>query len=143
MQKVFLISLVCLLTVNCTNHNDDEADSIDCSLTACTEIFISINVTVKDASSVAVALDRFEVIDKDTQEDITIELSAEEFQLVQQSGNYPLYNDLFVAQNQNRTRTLLFKGFANNIQIATGEFVVSTDCCHVSLKSDKAEIIVN
>lgn len=139
MKSIFFLSLVSFILVNCTDKKDNPTDA-NCSQSICTENFVILHIAIKDSSGEAVSLDSFEIIDKDTSEDITASLSTE-YNL--ENGTFPLYSDQFVAENQNTQRTLVFKGFVNAIKIAESEFVVVTDCCHVSLHSEETEIVIN
>ena len=143
MKIILPFCFLFLLFVNCDDNEDSSIAALDCNEVACTEVFITLNVSVRDASGVAIPLDRFEVIDKGSSEDITIELDADSMQMAQESGNYPLYNDLFVDGNQNTKRTLVFKGYIDDDPVATAEYLIDTDCCHVDLESGEADIIIN
>ncbi len=129
--------------MNCKDNDDFNPDALDCTEVACTEIFISLVVTVKDTDGVLIPLDRFEVIDSKTSEDLTPAITFDDFQMARQSGQYPLYDDSFVFENQNTKRTILFRGFINDEKIAEAEYVIDTDCCHVSITLGDAVITID
>ncbi|VAW11780.1 hypothetical protein MNBD_BACTEROID03-419 [hydrothermal vent metagenome] len=141
MRKIFFLSMVFILPLNCSDNDND--DKTDCSNMACTEIFLSISVTVKDSSGSVISLGRFEVTDLTTGEDLTKEVTEGELETFRQNGIYPLYDDLFVAENQNTTRNIVFKGFINNKEVVNAEYTVGTDCCHVSLVSGDSDITID
>ncbi len=142
MKKLLILSFLFFTIVNC-NENDDAPSDIDCSQVVCTEEFITIVITIKDDSAVAVPLDRFEVLDENTNEDISIPLSDSGFQNARETGQYPLYNDSFVSENQNTNRSIIFRGFIDSNEVVEALYVISTDCCHVSLASGNTEITIN
>ena len=138
MKKFLAVCIFSSLLINC--NTSDEADGIDCAGMACTEIYVSLNVSVVNGDGEAVTLDSFMVIDKESSEDITEIVGSDTAQF---GLGYPLYNDSFVSKNQNTKKTIIFKGFIDGNMVAEGEFEVIIDCCHVGLTKDKAEIIVN
>lgn len=143
MEKLLLYGFFGLFLANCNNSDDIDPAAIDCTEVACTEQFVTLIVTVKDDSGALIPLDTFEVIDKESSENLTIALSDSGFQMARQSGQYPLYNDSFVSGNQNTKRTLLFRGFINDEKIAEAEYMVDTDCCHISIATGDTNITIN
>lgn len=141
MKNILLLSLLFLTLTNC--NDADDKPIVNCSTTPCTENFVTLIVSVQDNSGVAIPLDSFEVLDKETGEETSISLSDSEFRFSQLTGEYPLINDSFANGNQNTNKTLLFKGKINEQIVAEAEFAVAIDCCHVSLVSGDAIIIVN
>jgi len=124
--------------------NDElNPNAVDCTELACTENFVTLIVSIKDASGASVALDRFVVLDEDSSENITLALSNNGLEVARQNGEYPLYDDSFVSENQNTERTLVFSGFINDEKVVEAVFIIATDCCHVSIDSGNTDIIVN
>lgn len=122
-----LIILFTTLIYNSCNSNDD------CEKTACTEEFRTILVSIKDQNQNPIALDSFEVINLQNGNKMTVSLSASGFEMAQQSGQYPLVNDLSLKTNQERQ--VQFKGFIDNQEVINSTYKVSTDCCHINLVS--------
>lgn len=144
MKKLFSFTLLLLFLTNCNDSNDQDLVTIDClEFVACTEVFVTLIVTVKDNDGVSIPLDRFEVIDQKTSEDLTPNISFDNFQMARQNGQYPLYDDSFVSENRNSKRTIVFRGFINDDKIAEAEYVIDTDCCHVSIAIGDTDIIIN
>jgi len=141
MKNLSLLGFIFFLLISC--NNSDDKIVADCSEVACTEIYITLIVSVQDNSGVAIPLDRFEVSDKETDEDYTIPLSDSDLRFSQLTGEYPLINDSFVAKNKNTKKTVVFKGFINETIVAEAEYVIDTDCCHVSTASGNNIILVN
>ncbi|MCK5441122.1 MAG: hypothetical protein KAJ23_04450 [Maribacter sp.] len=115
---------------------------MDCSDIACTEQFVTINVSVKDGAGVAIPLDRFEVTILGTQEDITREVSNEELELFRNNGSYPLFGDEFSGRYQNGIVEIVFKGFIGDSEVVSENYKVGADCCHVLLISGDLDIII-
>lgn len=143
MKKLLLFGFLSFFLANCNDRDDVNPVAIDCTDVACTEIFVTLIVSIKDASGVAIPLDTIEVVDKESSENTTITLSDYGWEMARQSGQYPLYNDSFVSGNQNIKRTLIFKGFINNEIVTEAEYVVDTDCCHVSIALGDNDITIN
>lgn len=138
MKKALFLSTLMLALWNCSDKDDD--DQISCAGIACTEIFISFDVNVRDGAGMPVALDEFEVSDAATGEDLTRRIDND---TQRSEGTYPLYDDLFVAGNQNTSREIVFKGFIGGQEVANVVYTVAADCCHVSLVSGNLDIVIN
>ncbi|MFS4492623.1 hypothetical protein [Maribacter sp. 2308TA10-17] len=143
MKKLLFFSFLFLCLANCKDNDDIDLTALDCDEIACTEIYVTLLVYLKDASGLAISLDRFEVIDKDSSKNITIPLSDSGFQHAQQFGYYPLYDDSFLTKNVNTKRSLVFKGFINDEKVVEAEYVIANDCCHVRMVSGDTDITIN
>jgi len=144
MMKTARIAFFCfLLTLftSCT-QNDNNGNDSDCTDIACTEIFVTINVTVKDASGVVIPLDDFKVLNVSTNEDLTRELSASSFEMASQNGIYPLFGDEYAARFQNESLDIIFIGFIEGEEIVNAKFKVGADCCHVQLMEGDTDIVI-
>ena len=130
----FLIGILFLAISSCKTNDS-------CEDIACTLIFISESVKVIDQNDNPVALDDFQVINIGTNENITRQLSTEEFQMAQQLGSYPLVSDLDVEPQQ--TIEIQFQGFQSGTQIITENYTVSADCCHIGTPEGNLEIRIN
>lgn len=135
MKKNLLIILSVYVLLGCNND-----DTIDCSTIGCTEQFVTITVSIKDQNQNPVSLDYFEVINMENGSDITIGLSPSGLALAQQFGQYPLVEDGGVENNQEMS--VQFKGFINNQEVISSNYIVGADCCHVSLISGERELIL-
>ena len=136
------ITLVFLSIFLVACNNNDDAEQQDCSETICTLNFVTITVSVKDASGEAIALDTYEVIDNDTGEDLAADLNGEEYQYLKEQGFYPIISDANRVQYQNTTATLTFKGYVANEEVINEDYEVGADCCHVSLITGNTEIVL-
>ncbi len=140
MKKVFFYGLLYVFLAGC-NGTDDQL-SINCDQIACTEIFISFSVTVKDVSGVAIPLDSYEVIDQDSKEDLTPDLSAEEIQLGRQNGTYLLYSDLTDTNTPGISRNIVFKGYIDAVEVISASYQVGRDCCHAALGKGELDLVL-
>ncbi|WP_339625839.1 hypothetical protein [uncultured Maribacter sp.] len=138
--KVTLVILSIFL-VAC--HDKDEPTQQDCTMVACTQNFVTLTVSVKDASGAAIVLDSYEVINVDSGKNLTDDFNDEENQYFKEQGLYPILSDAHRVEYQNSTATLTFKGYISNEEVINEEFVVGADCCHVSLISGNTEIILD
>ncbi len=140
MKKTFLFCLLCTLLLAC--DNTDDKPSINCDAIACTQIFISFSVTVKDASGVVIQLDRYEVLDQETQEDLTPTLSDDELEASRQNGTYLLYSDITDSNTPGISRNILFKGFINEEEVIRSAYQVGRDCCHAAIGKGELDLVL-
>ncbi|WP_282117667.1 hypothetical protein [Maribacter aquivivus] len=138
--KITLVFLSIFL-VAC-NDKDDSIEQQDCSTAICTLNFVTITVSLKDASGEAIALDSYEVIDTETGKNIAEDFNGEEYQYLKEQGFYPILSDANRIQYQNTTATLTFKGFIAAEEVITEDYEVGADCCHVSLITGNTEIVL-
>lgn len=129
-----------IMVLGCTDTDDKDPDSTDCTQVFCTEEFRSITVSVTDSNNEPVALDEFEVLISENGEDITVTYSDSDLASFQSSGVYPLINDSYLDAYQNKELVLNFKGSLNNVLIVDREYTVAFDCCHVSLVEGDLEV---
>ncbi len=135
-KKLWIIFVVASI-LSC--NSDDNNDQSNCSNIGCTEIFITITVAIEDQNQTPVTLDSFQVINLDTGEDMTPELSPSELEMIQETGQYPIANDNSFGINQEET--LQLRGFINNEEVINSNYMVQTDCCHISLQSGQNPFI--
>jgi len=138
--RMFMIVLVAITMVACNNNDDDNAIS-DCTEAVCTEVFITLTVFVQDQNEDVVVLDSFQVINLENGTDVTPDFSDFEFEQMQEFGSYPLTRDGFVPMNE--VQVLRFKGFMSNVEVATRDFTVSADCCHVDWVAGDRVIVID
>jgi len=141
MYKLYFYASVFFLAVVGCSEDDDTVN--DCNGVVCTLEFRSYAVTITDAASNPVALDAFQVLDITNNEDLTAELTDEQFQQAQQTGIYPLYGDRFAEIHQNKEVEIIFKGLIDTIEVVNAQFTVGADCCHANILSGNLEIIIN
>ncbi len=141
MRLIFVLFSFLVLLVNCSDDDDDTV--IDCERIGCTEQFVTLTVNVRDASGVVIPLDAFEVIITATGEDITREVSGQEFENFRQNGTYPLFGDEFAEKYRNKTEVISFKGFIEGKQVVNNSYKVGADCCHVLLIDGNPNITVD
>jgi hypothetical protein len=134
MKKIALITVL-IIFFSCTN---DDSDSV-----ACTEEFRTIVVTIKDKTGNPLALDKFMVTVIDSGIDITREISNSEYELMKESGIYPLFGDEYSDTYANKTTRINFSGFVNNEKVANADFTVGADRCHVKLIDGNTNIVVD
>ncbi|WP_046746166.1 hypothetical protein [Kordia zhangzhouensis] len=137
LRLFLIITSLFIITIPISCNNDDDSNS-DCGNVVCTLEFRTIVISIKDQNQNPVALDSFEVINIENNDDMTILLSTSEFEMAQQFGQYPLLNDTSLEVNQERE--IQFKGFINNQEVISSIYTVSTDCCHISLVSGTLEL---
>ncbi len=144
MYKICLISVLfssLILLMNCSD--DDNNVAIDCENIGCTEQFVTLMVNVRDASGVVISLDAFEVVITETGENITREVSDQEFEDFRQNGTYPLFGDELVERYRNKTEVIHFRGFIEDKEVVNSSYKVGADCCHVLLINGDLNITID
>ncbi len=134
----FIFFLFLFGCINSDNNNKSKCENI-----ACTEEFITISVYIKDDLDNPVALDSIKVTISENGNDITREINDFEWQLFRQNGAYPLFGDEFVKDYQNIELELNFKGFINDLEVVSSNFIVGADCCHVILVSGDTNLFID
>lgn len=142
-NKLFLATLslfVSLWQTSCSSDDDSVNEDINaqCENAICTKIFVRINVKVTDQNQNPVALDAFTVTNLANGQDMTVTLSDSERNASRETGLYPLTEDGILDLNE--ARRIQFSGFINNQEVVSGEYTVSTDCCHVGLDAGDLEL---
>lgn len=127
------------LQISCNNDDDSNDDqNAICEDTICTAIFIQINVSVTDMNQNPAALDSFTVTNLANGNDMTITLTDQELADAQETGLYPLTQDGILDVNE--VRQVQFRGFIANQEVVSGDYTISTDCCHVGLDSGNLQL---
>ena len=140
-KRTFLCSIICtaLILFSC-NSDDDANEMAECEEVFCTLELVTIVVSIQDINQNPVALDSYEVINLATGESLPTAFTDGDFETAQQTGIYPIAGDGSFAQNQEAE--LQLRGFINDEQVITSDYVVATDCCHISLVSGNVELIL-
>ena len=129
--------LLLLFFTGCENN-----DPNDCKNQACTEVFKTIVVTIKDSENNPVALDSFKVTNLENGDDLSRELNNAEFEAMGENGVYPLFGDEYARDFSNKEVEINFKGYIDNQEIISSDYKVGADCCHVILISGDTEISI-
>ena len=139
LAPVILSLFLSFVQISCNNDDDaNEDQNAICEDTICTAIFIQINVSVTDMNQNPVALDSFTVTNLANGNDMTITLTDQELADAQETGLYPLTQDGILDVNQ--VRQVQFRGFIANQEVVSGDYTISTDCCHVGLDSGDLQL---
>ncbi len=101
---------------------------INSSCGACTDELRIATVSVVDQTQNPVALDDFQVINLQTNENITADLSPEELLDAQQNGRYPILDDSQIGTSD--TMSIQFQGFQGGTQVITEDYIITSDCCN-------------
>ncbi len=123
----FLIS-VCVLSLLFIRCDDD--NKVNCAFAICTEEFRSIVVSIKHASdNSAFILTDYKVVRVPDGKDLTIA----DNDLTDNGGHYPVANDLKLDFFKFNNVKVEFTGYLNNTVILQAQFIVTADCCHITL----------
>ena len=141
MHKIFGLFFFALVSLACSD--DDNGTGEDCRVVLCTEDFRTVTVKVRDGSGVVVPLDRFEVVNSATGEDLTPVIDQREMEQHRLEGSYPIFTDARSKEYRNKSLKVRFTGFISEKEVVRAEFVVGADCCHVKLLEGDPNIVVD
>jgi hypothetical protein len=128
----FLLLLVLIL--GC-----DREKKSDCTNVFCTDEFRTIGVSIKHVSdSSAVILTTYKVIRVSDNKDISPGNSI----VPVNYGYYLLVDDTEVGMLRNSNVEIEFQGYINSTLLIKKRFVVTADCCHISLVSGETVIYI-
>jgi hypothetical protein len=135
-SKIFITFLM-LLSLPGIKCSDRDSDRYNCAASICTEEFRTIVLTIKHSSdNTPFILTDYRVIRIPHAEDITPASNSNSTN----NGYYPVANDsqkeLFMFMNVE----ILFKGYLNNDLVVQKRFIVTADCCHISLVDGETSI---
>jgi hypothetical protein len=117
----------------------DHDNKINCEFAVCTYEFRSIAVSLKHASdNSAYVLTDYKVIRVSDNKDITIIDSN----LNDNNGYYQIANDSNRDMFKFRNTEVEFTGYLNGILVLKKRFVITSDCCHISLVSGATEFFL-
>jgi hypothetical protein len=112
----------------------DDVNRNDCAFALCTEEFRSIVVSMKhESDSSAFMLTDYKVIRVSDGKDLTITDDS----LADNNGYYPVANDLKLDIYKFNNVEVEFKGYLNNALIFQDSFIITANCCHISLVEGK------
>jgi hypothetical protein len=133
-KHVFRFCLLVALILGCERDNKS-----DCNNLVCTDEFRSISVLIKHSSdSTAVILTTFKVIRVSDNKDISHGNSI----IPENYGYYLLVDDTDKEMLRNNDVEIEFQGYVDNILLIKRRFVVTADCCHVSLVSGESVVYI-
>jgi hypothetical protein len=111
----------------------------DCSNIFCTQEFRIVTVLIKHASdSTAYILTDFKVLRVSDNKDLTHINNV----FPENAGYYPLVDDSDFKLLKNINVEIEFQGYAGTKLVVQKRFVVTADCCHVSLVSGESVIYI-
>ena len=117
----------------------DSDNKSDCANIFCTQEFRIITILINHAAdSSAFVLTDYKVIRVSDNKDITHLNNI----IPENSGYYPLVDDSDFKLLRNINTEIEFQGYVGNNNIIKKRFVVTADCCHVTLVSGETIIYI-
>lgn len=135
-RKIFVLFsvLIAFLFFKC-----DDDNKINCSFALCTEEFRSIVISIKHKSdNSAFVLSEYKVFRSSDSKDITIA----DNNLSDNNGYYQITNDLKLDLFKFKDTEVEFQGFVNNSLVVQKQFIITSDCCHISLVSGETDFLL-
>jgi len=138
-----LYALLIAATLSCSKRELGNEEVQDCSTVYCTYDLRWISVKLVDQSDKHVKLDRMKVTRVADGKDLTRTYHSEEWNTFRRLGSYPVTGDLdreYIPQFKHTK--LRFQGYIGNREVVKANYVVTFDCCHISLVSGEQELVV-
>jgi hypothetical protein len=140
MKRLFLIATLFALAFSC--DDSDRVNSVDCPQNiACTDIFISLKVEVKDAEGKPYSLAEYYTTKISTGEKISFQNNDTD-QISRIYGAYTIFTDKHLKKTIKSGQEFEFIGIKDGKEVVRRKFVISHDCCHVKLVSGDTKITV-
>lgn len=138
MKKYFILFLV-IISVLVLQCESDSVQQIDCTSAICTTIYLSITVTIKHKTdSTLYHLTDYKVKRVSNNSDVT----PNHDNLSGYSGYYPLANDGNIDLYKFKNVEVEFTGYVNNSIVTQERFIVTADCCHISLVEGDVSLFI-
>lgn len=144
MKSIYLLCVLMIaIAVACSEKELGSEDVQDCSTIYCTDDLRWIAVKLVDPSGKPVALDRMKVTRLADGKDLTRTYPNEEWNIHRRLGNYPVTGDIDWEHIPSFKHTKLrFQGYIGNREVVKADYVVTFDCCHISLVAGERELVV-
>lgn len=140
----FLCALLTTITLSCSETELGSEPVQDCSTVYCTYDLRWIAVKLVDQSGTPIALDRMKVTRVADGEDLTRTYLSEQWNTFRSLGSYTIAGDLDREHIPSFKQTKLrFQGFIDDREVVKADYVVTFDCCHISLVSGDVELTVS
>lgn len=127
--------VVLILFASCSNDNETEQPCIGNQI--CTDILVTINLTIIDEEGNPVVLDEYYTfIDSRTR--IDLDRSAQQIE----DGVYPVATDNNIEEIAFEGTTVVFVGVLEGENVIENTMVIEKDCCHISLVRGETGLIL-
>ncbi|UOB19164.1 hypothetical protein [Abyssalbus ytuae] len=136
--------IIGIFLIGCNHNNNETSPEQDyeknCNDTFCTLQYVTVTIKAEDSNGDPVVLDKIEVTNLENNEVI---FSLPDNNIKLENNVYPVFDDRFVKQAYNKEIKVNFKGYLNTNKVADQNFIVTSDCCHVSMISENRTIVIN
>jgi hypothetical protein len=136
----YLFLLATLSMTSCSTIVDSRDG---CSNTiACTEVYKSIVLTIKDQEGKPYALDEYATTKLSTGEKVLIRAAAGNEQIIK-TGQYPVFEDGNMPLTSQEGQEFEFTGSRDGKVVIRKSFTISHDCCHVVLQKGETSTVID
>ena len=138
MKRYFILFLIIIsaLVLQCES---DSVQQIDCTTALCTTIYMSITVTIKHKTdSTLYHLTDYKVNRVSNNSEVT----PKHDNLSGYSGYYSVANDGNIDLFKFKNVEVEFTGYVNNSIVIQKRFIVTADCCHISLVEGNVSLFI-
>lgn len=138
-MKRYLILFLIILSALVLECESDSVQQIDCTNTICTMEYRSITVTIKHKTdSTLYHLTDYKVTRVSDNSDVT----PKHDNLSGYSGYYSVANDGEMGLYKFMNVEVEFTGYVNNSIVIQKRFIVTADCCHISLVEGNVSLFI-
>lgn len=142
MKRINLIGLLLVaFTLSCSKV-ELTGEEHGCDKVDCTYDLRWISVKLVDPSGKPVALDRTKVTRISDGKDLTKTYTNDQWSIFKSLGSYPVTSDIDDEHIPKFKHTKVrFQGYIGNREVVKADYVVTFDCCHISLVSGELELV--
>ena len=126
---------ICFILLSVLLFDCDRDNKTNCAIALCTQEYRFIIIQIKHSSdSSAIQLTGYKVLRVSDNKDIT----HSNIGIFENLGYYPLVDDTDRDMLRNSDVEIEFQGYMGDTLVIKKPFVVTADCCHVSLVSGES-----
>ena len=138
-RSKILVAFLMLLSLTEIKCSDRDRDSYNCTAAICTEEFRTILLTIKHSTdNTPYILSDYKVFRLPDNKDITIPGDS----FLTNNGNYIVSNDSQTELFRFKNVKIEFKGYLNNDLVIQRQFIITADCCHISLVEGETSAVL-
>jgi hypothetical protein len=140
-SKLILLLTIPMLFSNCDKVNviDDDRDNTNCTGIACTMIYIMVVVNLTHSGDkTPYLLSSYNVIRLSDNVDITPKNGSN----LTNPGYYVIASDSEIDIYKFRNVEVVFKGYFNSNLVVQRQFIITADCCHISLVQGQTTVSI-
>jgi hypothetical protein len=143
-MKLLLLFTALFLLTACAKNKTKNTCGVDCSsVGACTAVYLSFKVKIKNSDGSVYKLDSFATTRVEDDKIVVTKnnISAYDDSVSRGKGEYLVFSDGHTYLTNECGKEFNFTGYKNSIEVINEKYVFNHDCCHMQIVSGKLEIV--